>query len=227
MKIGIVCAGDGEVQPFLQMLKEEKRTEKAMLLFHEGWLEETEVAVLFSGVCRVNTAVATQLLIDAFACDAVINAGTCGGIDAKLQLFDTVVSTEAAYSDVGDDILTEFHPWLDSIYFPADPGLVAAARKAAQKNGWEDRVYFGRMITGEQFVKEEKRAYIASKYAPLSADMETAGAAHVCYVNRIPFLSVRSVTDTAEHDGVDAFEENCEKASFAAADFVRLLLREL
>lgn len=59
---------------------------------------------------------------------------------------------------------------------------------------------------------------------PLSVDMETAAAAQVCYVHKIPFLAVRTITDTAEADGPDAFEKNCERASVIAADFVRRLL---
>ena len=52
----------------------------------------------------------------------------------------------------------------------------------------------------------------------LSVDMETAAVAHVCYVNRIPFLCVRSITDTAEHSGIDNFDRNCETASARAAE---------
>ena len=57
--------------------------------------------------------------------------------------------------------------------------------------------------------------------------MESAAAAHVCYVNGIPFLSVRTVTDTAEHKGIENFEQNCEKASEKTAEAVMGILEEL
>ncbi len=58
-------------------------------------------------------------------------------------------------------------------------------------------------------------------------DMETASIAHVCYVNRIPFLAIRCITDTARHSGVGCFEENCAKASAIAKDITVALLEEM
>lgn len=176
MKIGIICAGDREFAPFVPVIKEYKITEKAMLKFYKGRISNVDVVALFSGVCKVNAAIATQLLIDIFQVDAIINAGTAGGMDERLNLFDVTVSTEVAYHDVAPHILTEFHPWMDSIFFQA---------------------------------------------------METASIAHVCYVNNIPFISIRCITDTADHSGTGSFEENCEKASLIAKDITIAVLEEI
>ena len=51
--------------------------------------------------------------------------------------------------------------------------------------------------------------------------------AHVCYVNRIPFAAIRTVTDTADHSGMEHFEENCARASEIARDITLAMLREL
>ena len=227
MKIGILCAGDSEVRPFLSMLEHPTVSERAMLRFHHGTLAGVPAVVLFSGVCKVNAAIAAQILIDACQCDSMISAGTAGGIDPRLTVFDTVVSTETAYHDVGPDILTDFHPWLPSVWFPCGPGLLALARQAAERLEAERRVFFGRMVTGEYFVEGEARERLAAAWAPLSADMESAAAAHVCYVNRTPFLSVRTITDTRDQDGTASFEENCARAARLSAEFVREMLRLL
>ena len=68
---------------------------------------------------------------------------------------------------------------------------------------------------------------ICNKFAPLTVDMETAGIAHVCYVNGIPFIAIRCVTDTAEHSGIGNFDENCAEASAIAKDITVALLREI
>ena len=130
MRIGILCAGDSEVLPFINMLDEYIITEKAMLKFYEGKIEGIDIVTLFTGVCKVNAAIATQILIDTYGCNIIINAGTAGGMDDSLKIFDTVISNEVAYYDVDDGILTEFHPWLDSIYFKADKRLLNLAKKA-------------------------------------------------------------------------------------------------
>ena len=54
MKIGILCAGDEELAPFLPLISNCKITEKAMLKFHAGQIDSVEVVALFSGVCKVN-----------------------------------------------------------------------------------------------------------------------------------------------------------------------------
>lgn len=188
MKVGILCAGDREVAPFLPMLANVRKSNKAMLTFYEGTIEGVPVVTLFSGVCKVNAAVATQILIDSFGCDRIINAGTAGGMDESLAIFDTVIATETAHYDVDDGILTEFHPWIPSIYFPADPQLLSCARAAVTSLPGDFCIRFGRMVTGERFIADEFRPEINGKYAPLSVDMETAAVAQVCYVNQIPFL---------------------------------------
>lgn len=224
MKIGILCAGDTEAEPFIAMTQGCKVTEKAMLKFYEGTISGVQTVTLFSGVCKVNAAIAAQILIDTFGCTAVINAGTAGGMTEELQIFDIVVSTETAYHDVAEDILTDFHPWMDSVYFKADDRLLAAAGETARSEK-EHGVVFGRMMTGEAFIEDDGREEICERYAPLCVDMETAAIAHVCYVNKIPFISVRCITDTPDHKGIGEFEKNCEAASRIAAGFVEEMLR--
>lgn len=224
MRVGILCAGDRELAPFLPMLRETSVREKAMLTFHEGRMAGMDVVALYSGVCKVNAAIAAQLLIDAYDCDAVINAGTAGAMDTGLRVFDTVVATEAVYHDVAEHILTGFHPWMADACFRTDAGLLMAARRAA--DGVQG-VCFGRMVTGEQFITDMAREDINARFLPLSVDMETAAVAHVCYVNSVPFIAVRTMTDTPLQRGTEAFEANCDRASQMTAGFVYRMLNEL
>ena len=227
MKVGIICAGDTELAPFLPLIKDCKTSEKAMLKIFEGKIENVDVVTLFSGVCKVNAAIATQILIDTYHVNMIINAGTAGGMDPKLDIFDTVISTEVAYHDVHEEILTEFHPWMDSVFFKADEELLILSEKAVAKLNTDYRIVWGRMVTGEAFITDEGRDEINAKFIPLTVDMETGSIAHVCYVNRIPFIAIRSITDTPSHSGSEYFEENCEKASVIAKDITVALLEEL
>lgn len=224
-KVGILCASDTELAPFLENMKISQVTEKAMLRFYEGTIDGISAVAVYSGVCKVNAAIAVELLIEVFSVDAVINAGTAGGIDPRVRLFDTVITERSIYHDVAKDILTEFHPWLPSAYFLSDEGLLSAAKKYAETAGHP--ILFGTIATGECFVENEARERIRQNCAPLAVDMETAGAAHVCYVNRVPFLAVRSITDTGRDSGTEAFERNCVRASEIAAEITIGLLRAL
>lgn len=227
MRVGIVCAGDEEFAPFLPLINNCKITEKAMLKFHEGQINGLEVIVLFSGVCKVNAAVASQILIDVFGADIIINSGTAGGIAPDLEIFDTVISTEVCHHDVAPDILTEFHPWMKSVFFASNPELINLSKSAVDKIEPPGKVVWGRMVTGESFITDEGRQKICEEYAPLTVDMETASIAHVCYVNNIPFIAIRCVTDTSKHSGIDNFDANCAKASIIAKDITVALLKEI
>lgn len=223
MKVGIVCAGDKEAAPILAMIEGCVRKNKAMLEFCAGKIANVEVVALYSGVCKVNAAIAVQILIDSFCCDVIINAGTAGSMVNELNILDTVVSTEIAYHDVDEGILTEFHPWMESVWFRADEKLLNIAKDAAKVR----KAVFGRMVTGEQFIEDDRRDFICKRFAPLTVDMESAAAAHVCYVNSVPFIAVRTITDTPDHKGVAAFEENCEAASKVSAEFVKAMLERM
>lgn len=154
-----MCGGRG-VCFFFAVEKDCKVTEKAMLKFYEGKIHGIEVAALFSGVCKVNAAIAAQLLIDVFGTDIIINSGTAGGMDRALKIFDTVISTEVCYHDVAPDILTEFHPWMDSVFFEADRELIELSKAAVSKIKPKGKVVWERMATGESFITDEGRQRI-------------------------------------------------------------------
>ncbi|WP_455683015.1 5'-methylthioadenosine/S-adenosylhomocysteine nucleosidase [Thomasclavelia sp.] len=227
MKVGIICAGDEEFMPFLPLIRDCKIKERAMLKFYEGKINSIEVIALFSGVCKVNAAIASQLLIDIYDIDIIINSGTAGGMNPDLEIFDTVISTEICYHDVASDILTEFHPWMKSIFFEADQELIELSKLAVNKIKLAGKVIWGRMVTGESFITNEERQKIYDEFVPLTVDMETASIAHVCYVNSIPFISIRCITDTVTHSGIDNFEKNCIKASIIAKNITVALLNEI
>lgn len=225
MKVGILCAGDREAAPFLPMIRDCVKTEKAMLAIYEGTIGNVNVAALFSGVCKVNAAIAAQILIDTYGCGAIINAGTAGGLAAELDVLDTVVCTEAVYHDVAAGILTDFHPWMETPYFRSDERLLQMAHMAAERMKDGHRTFFGRMATGETFICDEQREDIIRRCQPMCVDMETAAVAHVCYVNRIPFAAVRTITDSADQSSSGSFEQNCQSASRRSADFVKIMLQ--
>ena len=226
-KIGIICAGDREFEPFIKHIENDIVSEQAMLKIHSGIINGVDIVALYSGVCKVNAAIATQVLIGGFGAEIIINSGTAGGMDERLEIFDTVISTEVAYHDVFPTILTEFHPWMETEYFKVDQKLIELSEIAVGKMKNCNKVVWGRTVTGEQFIAEKGRKEINGKYAPLIVDMETASIAHVCYVNKVPFVSIRCITDTEKQSGTDNFEKNCGRASEIAKNITLALLKEI
>jgi len=198
-----------------------------MLTFYEGTISGVNVVALFCGVGKTNAAIATQILIDGYSVNLIINAGTAGGMESTLEIFDTVVAIDVAHHDVHEGILTDFHPWMPSIYFNSDETLLDMAKVVSNRFPSGHKICFGRMVTGEKFITDEGRDEINSIFKPLSVDMETASIAHTCYVNVVPFISIRSITDSAALSGEENFEKNCVVASIISKDFVLELLSEI
>lgn len=215
MKIGIICALEEELKPFLSHIKNCTTTQKAMRIFYEGSISEVNVVAVFCGVGKTNAAITTQILIDTYKADKIINCGVAGGMDEELDIFDTVVCTEAVYHDVHEIVLTETPPHLPSIYFKADTALVESALKVTS-----GAVFLGKMVTGDTFIEDDGRDEINMNHKPLTVDMETASIAHVCFSNNIPYAAVRTVSDTAKNPGINTFEINCAKAAEISANVV-------
>lgn len=214
MRVGVIAACEDELNPFLEFLNEEKTETRAMLRFHIGTYAGVDVVAVFCGVCKVNAAVAAQILIDMYDVTSMIMIGVAGAIDRELNIADTVISEDIAYHDVAKGILTDYHPWMKSEYFRADEAMLLDMKKLAEG---DKTVFFGRIVTGEAFITSEGRDEIIERHAPLCVDMETGAVAHVCYVNAVPFIAIRSISDTPGECGAEAFEKYAERASAKAA----------
>lgn len=227
--MGIICPCEGEWRPYQQHFKENRRHVRAGISFLEGELAGRPVIAVVSGVCKVNAAIAAQILIDVYQVEGIINSGTAGGMDSQVKLLETVVSTDVCYHDVNPVNLVELPPFMDpeSPYFQADEQLLQAAQAAEEKGGIAHKIHFGRMVTGEAFIVDKERPAINQAFKPLCTDMETAAIAHVCHVNQVPFIAVRSITDTEEHCGLEHCEANFEEASRRSAELVLELLSQL
>lgn len=224
MTLGIVCATKTEVTPFLEKLDLKASAKRALVEVYEGEFAGVSVVLACCGVGKTNAAMVSQMLIDRYGVDAVVNAGTAGGMDRSVGLFDIVVSATCCHHDVDAQmVLMDSYPYYPSGVFEADSQLLQAAQDVAAN--FDSPVRFGAMVSGEQFIDDECRDDVIARHDPLAVDMESAAMAQVCFANGIAFLSVRGITDTAEHDGFGNYEINSAKASVLACDFTELLLK--
>ncbi|MDD4312569.1 MAG: 5'-methylthioadenosine/adenosylhomocysteine nucleosidase [Eubacteriales bacterium] len=220
-KIGIISATEFELTPFLNKMTITQTTTKALLQIHEGFYHDISVVSAFCGVCKVNAAIAAQIMIDVYNVDEIVMIGVAGAIDSRLRILDTIISNEIVYHDVADEVLTHYHPWMKHPYFTADQALL---NQIVTSNSGDETVLVGKMVTGEAFIDQDGREEIIEKHNPQCVDMETASVAHVCYVNQIPFVAIRSMSDTPQESGNSNF---AKYASAAAEKSVQVLCRYL
>lgn len=227
MRIGVIGPSEDEIKSFIDKCEIKKTEIVAMLTFHAGVYKNVEIFALYCGVCKVNAAIAAQILIDKFEVTHIIVTGVAGAINNKLSIGDTVISTKVAYHDVAKEILTEYHPWMENEFFEADNKLIGLCKKIIDTKEFSQKVFFGKIVTGEAFITDNGRKEIINRFNPLCVDMETGGIAHVCYVNKIPFIAIRAITDTGEESGVETFESNCVFASKNSIEILKRLLETI
>lgn len=215
IKYGILCAVEKELKPYLQDINDIKTTTVAMLSFHQGTIDNVDVVAVYFGVGKVNAAIAAQILIDRFQVEYIIISGTAGGLKPGINVFDTVVCTEYICHDTNNEIFTDYHPWMKEPKFYADKELISCAEKVSKNVSQE--VHFGLSTTGEIFMNLENTEAIC-------VEMENIAVAHVCYVNKIPFIAIRSISDNKEDGGQDAINRSFDKASYQSYNLVKEII---
>lgn len=213
-KIGILCATAKEVNPYLSTIEIKKASEYAMHCFCNGLIAGTEVIAVYSGCGKINASITAQLLIDRYQVDAVIFSGIAGGMKEELEVFDTVVCTASVFHDTDNEIYTDFSVMKEPVFY-SDDRLTALAKEAAGRIG--RKIHFGVATTGDRYMEPIHPD-------ALCIDMETAAVAHACYLNRIPFIAVRSISDNDKEAGQEAINRNYDKAVQRSYQFVSEML---
>lgn len=200
-KLGIIGAMDIEVAILKEKLENSRVTTLGQMEFHQGRLNGLDVVVVRCGVGKVNAAMCAQSLCDRFAVTHLVNTGIAGSLDATLDIGDVLVSRDAMYHDFDCD---KFGyplgkvPGLDVIAFPADEEMIRLAFEASEslKPG---HTRIGRVASGDQFVaRQEKKERIIALTGASCTEMEGAAIAQVAYLNGIPFVILRAISDKAD-----------------------------
>ena len=118
-KIGILCACEKELNPYIADMQDIFTTEYAMHTFYHGKIKDINIVAVYSGCGKINAAITAQQLIDKYEVDTIIFSGIAGGMKEEIGIFDTVVCTSSEFRDTDNEIYTDF-PIMDSPVFYAD-----------------------------------------------------------------------------------------------------------
>lgn len=214
MVIGIIGAMDEEVSRLKEAMSDTEIVSRASMDFYRGILSGKEVIVVKSGIGKVNAAICAQILADEFDVGAIINTGIAGSLNNEINIGDIVLSTDTLEHDVE---ATAFGyepgqiPRMDVLSFPADKKLIDAAYNACREACPDIEVFKGRVVSGDQFIADnEVKNNIKLKFGGYCTEMEGAAIGHTAYLNKIPYIVVRAISDKADNSAsVDypAFEK--------------------
>lgn len=223
-KIGIIGAMDLEVATLKKNMLVKWTTKKAGMEFLEGTISGVEVVVVKCGIGKVNAGMCVQILADCFAVTHVINTGVAGSLRAEINIGDIVISTNAVYHDMDVTVfgyqLGEV-PQIGRQDFPADERMQTLARSSCEKVNPDIQVFTGRVVSGDQFISsKEVKEHLIQTFDGLCTEMEGAAIAHAAYLNEIPFVIIRAISDKADDSAQEDYPTFEKKAAEHCASLI-------
>ena len=200
-KLGIIGAMEIEVAILKSKLENAEVTKIGPMEFFEGTLAGCRVVIVMCGVGKVHAAMCTQVLCSRFDVTHIVNTGVAGSLDAGLDICDVLVSTDAVQHDMDVTHLGYEMgkvPGLDTTAFPADEMLCKLAFEASESIR-PGHTKLGRVATGDQFVcSDEQKTKIIANTGASCTELEGAAIAQTAYVNQVPFVILRAISDKAD-----------------------------
>lgn len=200
--LGIIGAMEVEVAALKDSMSDVEVTEKAGMEFCKGKIAEKDVVVVKCGIGKVNAGICTQILVDAFQVDAVINTGVAGSLNNDINICDIVISKEAQQHDMDVTALgydKGIIPDMKTSVFQADEKLIELAKTSAKEAKLDVDIFEGKIVSGDQFIGTVRaKEHLQKEFSGDCAEMEGAAIAHAASLNHIPFLIIRAISDKAD-----------------------------
>ena len=210
--IGLIAIR-GEADTLLKFINVETITEHLRARFHRGHLAGRPVALAEVSPGKVQTAAATQHLIDVYDVELMISCGSAGALAPQLQIGDVILANVLTLHDFGLYAKDDFqhlgffdHDHPDGLHYhrmlKVDPTLLATAQHAAHninRPEFTAKILTGCLVSGDQVVADEtKKQWLRHTFNALAVDMESGAMAQVAFLNNVSWLAVRAVSDSAD-----------------------------
>lgn len=223
-KYGIITAMQEEMQEIQKLMKEISFIEIYGLNFIEGKISDKTIVLVEAGVGKVNAARTTQILIDKFDIDTIINVGSAGAANGKLNIGDIVIGKKLVQHDF--DITAFGHPkgYISNAgqYFDSNNQLVEQMEKAIKDLENKDfNILVGTIASGDIFCTDSNmKEKIRNKFIADAIEMEGAAIAQVCQLDNVPFIVIRGISDSPNGKNKITFEQYLKKASQRCAKII-------
>lgn len=227
-KYAIIAAMQEEMQEIKKMMTEIKEKQIYGLSFFEGRINNAKIVLVEAGVGKVNAARTTQILIDNFEVEAIINVGSAGSANDELDIGDIVIGKKLVQHDF--DITAFGHPkgFISNVgeCVESDSKLIEKMKRTIlELQNKEFKIKVGTIASGDIFCTEIRmKEKIRNKFEADAIEMEGAAIAQVCKLDNIPFIVVRSISDSPNGNNNITFDQFLEKASKRCALIIEKFL---
>jgi len=227
MKIGLIVAMQKEFKAIESLLESSQKIETTTYEYITGKIGNNEIILMQCGIGKVNAAMGTENMLNLFSPHLVVSTGVAGGIGKDLQVMDIVISSRLAYYDV---FCGEENQFGQVQGMPAQFSSPVSMVKKAKQLNYTNKIHSGLVVTGDWFVTQKEKVLNILSHFPgaLAVDMESAAIAQVCFIRRIPFCSLRIISDTPlNNDSLNQYKDFWKTLADKSFNFTKLFLENL
>ncbi len=207
--IGIIGAMDIEVNGIIEKMTDKKIKKISGITFTSGMIANKECVIAKCGIGKVNAAVTAQTMILTYSPEMIINTGVGGSTSRKTHIGYVVIAENVVQHDMDTTVIGDkpgelYLPEENIVYIPCSKELVSGLEKVCINSS--ENYVIGTVATGDQFISgNDKRMLLNDKFGAVACEMEGGSIGQVCYINKIPFAILRSISDSMS-DEDDAVE---------------------
>jgi len=224
--IGIIVAMEEELLPIEEIMKIVETKTIYNLKFYEGSISDKKYVLVKSNIGKVNGARATQVMIDQYPLDYIINIGSAGGLHDDLNIYDFVIGKDMVQHDFNltafgyekgyiSDIGTKLHSSDELI------GKYSEAIRKLEKD--KSKIKIGTIATGDKFFADaESKEILKGEFNADCVEMEAAAIGQVCALCDIPFIAIKSISDKLNGENHIQFKEYLKKVSKRCAELINI-----
>ena len=223
---GIIAAMQEEMQEIEKIMQYKENIKLYNLNIIKAKINEYNIVLVEAGVGKVNAGRVTQILIDNFKIDAIINVGSAGSATDELNIGDIVIGKKLVQHDFDITAFGHQKGYISNVgqFIESDDKLVLKMKQTIEKIEKDEfKIKIGTIASGDIFCTESKmREKIRNKFNADAIEMEGAAIAQVCKLDEIPFIVIRSISDKPNGKNEITFEQFLEKASKRCAEIIKV-----
>ncbi|MCU0429222.1 MAG: 5'-methylthioadenosine/adenosylhomocysteine nucleosidase [Cytophagaceae bacterium] len=224
---GIIAPMHEEIELILEHTEVHSIVKSGQREYHCGRIHNKEVVVALSRIGKVASGVTAAVMIEKFGISQLIVTGVAGAISESLRIGDLVVATECVQHDLdARPMFSQFEaPLLGKAFFECHEPLQRKAMECCQAllennfNGLihpddiekfqlnQAKLHQGQICCGDQFIgtDEQLQRIRADLREVLAVEMEGGAVGQVCFEYDVPYVVMRSISDTANHQATVDF----------------------
>jgi adenosylhomocysteine nucleosidase len=196
VKVIVIVSANAEWQVVKSLFPEIKTDETPYGESFEVGIEQWTPIFFHGGWGKISAAATTQYIIDHYHPDLLVNLGTCGGFQGRIEQGIVILVEKTIVYDIveqmtdADEAVDFYSTKLDLDFLPRiTPSPVSR----------------GLLVSGDRDIMVEDISRLVEKYDAVAADWESGAIAWVAKRNNQRLLILRGVSDLVSEEGGEAY----------------------